>query len=180
MDVSVISQIKTKKFWWMDVIFYFATSLLVATVFCYFIFSAKNNFLKDDIKKAEEGLKTVGTEQQKATEKSVVGYRDKINKFTELLKNHDLTSNAFALIKSQTMPNVWFKQFSLDRKNNAVQLSGEADSADALSRQILVFEKSKYIKTIGNLNSSLGSSARVDFNVNISLQDSIFTYLSTK
>ena len=38
MDLSAIFQIRTKKFWWMDVIFYFVISLLVATVFCYGIF----------------------------------------------------------------------------------------------------------------------------------------------
>ena len=38
MDFSVIFQLRTKKFWWMDVIFYFVIYLLIATVLCYFIF----------------------------------------------------------------------------------------------------------------------------------------------
>ena len=51
MDFSVIFQLRTKKFWWMDVIFYFVISLLIATLFCYVIFLTKNNFQREDIKK---------------------------------------------------------------------------------------------------------------------------------
>ena len=82
------------------------------------------------------------------------------------------------LCRQQTMPNVWFKQFSLDEKNNAVQLSGESDDMDAFSRQVAVFENNKYVKSIGTLSSSLGESARVEFNVNLVLDPNIFNYLS--
>lgn len=178
MDFSVIFQLRTKKFWWIDVIFYFTMSLLIAAVFCYFVFLTKNSFQRRDIEKIDVALQTVGTEQQKEYEKDVLDYQEKISGFMSLLENHEFASNVFAFMQTETMPNIWFKQFSLDKKNSSVQLSGEADSMDALSRQVLDFEKNKYVKNITVLNSSLGSSARTDFNISLALEQNIFSYLS--
>jgi hypothetical protein len=179
MDFSAIFQIKNKKFWWMDVIFYLVISLLIASIFCYVIFLVKNNFQKEDIKKEIAALQTVGTEQQKEHEKEVVDYRKKINDFSALFKNHQFASNVFAFMQAQTMPNVWFKQFGLDEKNNGLQLSGESDDMGAFSRQVASFEKNKYIKSIGTLNSSQGQSTRINFNISLVLDQSIFEYLSS-
>lgn len=177
MDFSAIFQLRTKKFWWMDVIFYFVISSLIATVLCYLIFLTKNSFQREDIKKEIVALQTVGTDQQKGYEKDVVDYRNKINDFSSLLKNHEFTSNVFAFVGAQTMPNIWFKQFGLDKKNNEAQLSGESDDMDAFSRQVATFEKNKYVKNIGILNSALGDSARIEFNINLALDRNILSYL---
>jgi len=182
MDFSVIFQLRTKKFWWMDVIFYFVVSLLIATIFCYFIFLIKDSFQREDIKKEEAALQTVGTYQQKEYEKYVIDYKNKINDFSELFESHEFASNIFAFVQAQTMQNIWFKQFSLDKKNNTVQLSGESEDMDTFSRQIDIFENEnnkKYVKSIGTLNSLLGESTRVEFNIDLALDKNIFSYLSS-
>lgn len=177
MDFSEIFQIKTKKFWWMDVVFYFVISLLISTIFCYFIFLIKNSWQREEIVKQEEALQTVGTELQKEYEADVIKYQRKINDFSNLLENHKFASNVFSFMRAQTMPNVWFKRFDLDERNNTVQLSGESDNMDALSRQVATFEKNKYVKSIESFNSLLGNSARVDFNINLALKEDIFSYI---
>jgi hypothetical protein len=183
MDFSVIFQLRTKKFWWMDVIFYFVISLLVATVFCYIIFLTKDYFLRQNIADEIAKLQTVGTETQKQQEADVINYKNKIGNFSDLFKNHTFASNVFAFVQAQTMPNIWFKQFNLDEKNGVVQLSGEANDMDGLSRQVKVLESesnNKYIKNVGNLSSSLGDSARVEFNINLTLNQNIFNYISSE
>lgn len=179
MDLSVIFQLRTKKFWWMDVIFYFVISLLVATLLCYLIFLVKNGLQRSDIKKESAALQTVGTTEQKRQEQSVIGYQKKINDFSSLLKSHEFASNVFAFMQTQTLPNIWFKQFNLDAKNNSVQLSGESDNLDAFSRQIAAFEGNKYVKSIGTLSSTLGQSAKVDFNMALGLDQNIFSYIAS-
>jgi len=177
VDYSIIFKLRNKRFWWVDVIFYFSISLLIAAIFCYFVFSMKNGFLKDDIKKETASLQTVGTEEQKQQEQQVIGYKAKLADFSTLLTSHRFASNVFAFMRAQTMPNIWFKQFALNAQGNSVQLSGEADDADALSRQVAVFENNKYIKSIGTLNSSSGNSSRLSFNINLVLSQDIFNYL---
>lgn len=178
MDFSVIFQLRTKKFWWMDVIFYFVISLFIATILCYVIFLVKNSMQRKDIEKEILALQTVGTPQQKQYEQEVITYQRKINDFSGLLKSHEFASNVFAFMQQQTMPNVWFKQFGLDAKNDTVRVSGEADSMDTFSRQVAVLEKSKYVKSVGTLNPSLGESARVQFDLGLSLDQGIFSYLA--
>lgn len=181
MDFSVIFQLRTKKLWWMDVIFYFVISLFIAVVLCYLIFLIKNSFLRQDIIKEIAALETVGTEQQREQEESVINYQSKIKDFADLLNNYEFASNVFAFVQAQTRSNVWFKQFVLDKKSNTVQLSGEADDMDTFSRQIATLENEdnkKYVKSVVTLNSVLGASARMNFTINLMLDQNIFSYLS--
>jgi len=87
MDLSAIFQLRTKKFWWMDVIFYLVISLLIAAVLCYVIFLTKNNLQRKALVQEVAAMQTVGTQTQKAQEKSVISYQKKIVDFTNLLKN---------------------------------------------------------------------------------------------
>lgn len=177
-DFTEIFQFKTKRFWWTDILMYFAVSLLVATIFCYLIFLVKNQIQSAEIRKEIDALQEVGTNQQKKHEQEVIKYQGKVSDFSYLLKNHEFASNVFALMQSQTMPNVWFKQFGLDGKNSQVQLAGESDNLDALSRQIATFEKNKYVKSISSLNTAVGAGSRVDFSLNLGLDKEIFGYLA--
>jgi hypothetical protein len=178
MDFSVIFQLRTKKFWWMDVIFYFVISLLIATVLCWLIFLVKNNMIRNDIANEIVKLQEVGTDTQKQEETDVINYKKKINDFTGLFANHQFASNVFAFIQAKTVPNIWFKQFNLDEKGSTVQLSGETDDVDSFSRQVAILEGDKYIKSIGTLNSSSSKSAKVNFNINLSLDKAIFDYIA--
>ncbi|MCX6721395.1 MAG: DUF5018 domain-containing protein, partial [Candidatus Staskawiczbacteria bacterium] len=157
---------------------YFVISLLIATVFCYVIFWAKNNFQRQEITTTETALKTVGTKDQKNEESEVINYQQKINDFAQILKNHEFASHAFAFMEEQTMPNIWFRQFGMAQKDSSLQLSGEADSLDALSRQIAAFEKNEYVANLGSLNSTLNQSGRIDFSFNLGLDPKIFNFSS--
>lgn len=178
MDFSVIFQLRTKKFWWMDVIFYFAISLLIAAVFCYVIFLLKNVVQRQDIKTETDKLEQVGTPDQKNEETEVLNYQKKFNDFADIFKNHEFASNTFAFMQAQTMPNIWFKQFTLNRVSGEVQLSGETDNLDALSRQVASLEKNKYVANLAGLSSTLGESARTQFSFSLSLDPKIFSYLA--
>lgn len=177
MDFSGIFQIKTKKFWWMDIIFYFVISLLVATIFCYVVFWAKNYFQRVEIEEKVSALKTVGTKQQKEQEEYVLLYQRKIKDFTVLLSGHEFASNVFAFMQKETMPNIWFKQFNLDGKGDSMQLTGESDGMDSLSRQVANLERNEYVKNVTALSSSLGDSAKIEFNLKMVLEKKIFDYI---
>jgi len=178
VDFSIIYQLRTKKFWWLDVMFYFVISLLIATVFCYLIFAVKISMQNNQIRDLKAAIETVGTEQQLAYEKEVVTYQKKINDFAAVFQNHGFSSNVFVFMEKQTRPNVWFQSFSMDQKGAKVNLSGEADDMDAFSRQVAVFERNEYIDNINLLNSNLGESDMVGFNLNLTLNPKIFGYIS--
>jgi len=177
MDFSIIFQLRNKKIWWLDVIFYFVMSLLVATVICYIVFIVKNVLQKRDIAKFETDLQSVGTAEQKQQEAEVILYKKKISDFSGLIQSHEFASNVFAFMKEETQSNVWFTQFGLDEKSNQVQLSGKAENMDAFSRQTANFEKNEYVKSLGTLNSSLGEAGEINFNFSLTLDPKIFSYI---
>ncbi|TSC95036.1 MAG: hypothetical protein CEN87_48 [Parcubacteria group bacterium Licking1014_1] len=177
MDFSIIYQMRDKKFWWMDVIFYFTISLLMAAVLCYFIFTVKIFLQNKDIEDLDVALQTVGTDQQKDYEKTVSDYQKKINDFAGLIKNREFASRVFSFMEQQTLPNVWFSKFAMNKKNGEVILSGEADSAAVFSQQVANFEKNKHVKKITVLSSNLGYSGRTEFNLNILMDPKIFASL---
>ncbi len=175
MDLEAIFQIRTKKFWWMDVILYFSVSVFVAAIFCWLIFWAKNGIQQSQINDWKDKLQTVGTDAQKEQEKTVLDYQRKIDDFNKLFNNHQFASYAFAFMQAETMQNVWFKQFSLDRSSSQVQLTGESDDFDSLAHQVATFEQNKYVKNFGNLTSSKdASTAKVQFNFSLSLDSALF------
>ena len=178
IDFKDILPIRAKRLWWLDVLFYFAVALLLALVFSYLAFLVKNNMQSKSIQEQVEALHTVGTRLQKEHEQVALDYQSKISDFARILSNHNFASNVFAFMQAQTMPNVWFKQFGLDNKNSSIQLTGESENLDALSRQVAVFENNKYVKSFGALNSSAGTESRIQFSMNLSLDEKIFDYLA--
>lgn len=177
MDFSAILQMRSKRFWWMDVVFYFVISLLIASVLCYFIFFIKNMMQKSQIEETVKAMESVGTTQQKEYEKTVINYQKKISDFKKIFLNHEFASNVFVFMQDQTMPNVWFKRFGLERRSNRVQLFGEADNMEAFSRQVAHFEKNEYVKDVATLNSTVGDLAKIQFNLHIDLDSKIFGYI---
>ena len=176
MDFRAIFQLRDKKFWWVDIVFYFVISMLIAVVFCYVIFIIKNNIQRNQIK--EEGVKIeeVASEQQKIDEEEVILYKNKIGDFAGLLENHEFLSHAFIFMEQHTRPDVWIKNISIDKNNRKLLVAGETDSMEALSRQVAVFEKDEYVGKIDLLSSSLSDSARIGFNLSLVLNPEIFSY----
>jgi len=160
----------------MDVIFYFTISLLIAVVFCYLIFIVKNNIQRTEIKDQEDKIESVASGQQTSDENEVILYQKKIGDFVGLLKNHEFASHAFVFMEEHTTPDVWFERISIDEGSRALQVSGETDNMESLSRQVAVFEKNEYVKSIGLLSSNLGESAMVSFNLSLVLEPEIFSY----
>ena len=174
---SIIGKLKENKLWWVDVVFYFVISSLIATILCYLIFNAKIYFQKIKIEDFKISLATVGTDEQKVMEKQVFDYQKKINDYTPLIQNHRIISNVLAYLEKNTLPNVWFSRFSMGGKDADIILSGETESAETFSRQISVFEASKYLSKITVLGSTLGDKNRSDFNLILSLDPRIFTFI---
>jgi len=170
----MVNQLKGKKSWWTEVLLYFSICLLVVAILCYFIFSVKNSYQKKSVEELTIALDSVGTDQQKDLEKEVSNYQKKVGDFMVLLKNRKFVSTVFNLMEQQTFFNVWFDKFTMNRKDAEVDLSGQVDNMAAFSRQVATFEKNENIKKITVLNSKLGDSGVVQFNLNLIMDPKLF------
>jgi hypothetical protein len=174
MNLGFLFNLKFKKAWWIDIVFYFVASLLVATFLCYLIFIAKIYLQKKQIADLDIKIATVGTDEQKQQEKMVFRYQKKIADFAKLIENHKMSLNIFTFFEKETLPNIWFDRFSMNEKDGSIILSGEADSNETLSHQTDSFEKNEYVKEVSLLNFSNGTAGRVTFNMNLSFKPEIF------
>jgi len=177
MDFGIFYQLRTKKIWWVDVVFYFVISLLISTVFCYLIFISKIYLQQKELENLDQAILTVGTDAQKDQEKTVFGYQKKINDYALLINKYEFASNIFGFLEKETLPNVWFSKFSQPTLQNQIDLAGEAENLDALSRQTSAFEKSEFVKKVSLLNSSIGELGKVSFNLSLALDPKIYNYI---
>ena len=169
MDFGIIYQLKTKNFWWVDVVLYFSIALFIATFICYFIFLLKISSFNQQLTEINAQLEQIATAAQKETEKQVFIYQQKINDFSALTNNHKYPTLFFCWLNKLTLPNVWFNTFSIDTKTKTVTLAGEAERPVTLSRQLAILDADFYTKSIFNLVSfpSLGGKASFSFNLNL-------------
>lgn len=170
---TLISQMRERKLWWVDVVLYFVISSFIATIAIYLIFAVKVYRLEGQIKENEAALATVGTEEQKEKEKKVFEYQKKINDFLPILKDYKLLSNILAFIEENTLPQVWFSRFSMGGEEADLVLSGESESAEVLAKQIAILEGGEYFDKITVLSSTLGDEGRNTFNLSVSLDPKI-------
>ena len=179
MDLSIFSifnKLRENKLWWVDVVFYFIISSLIATIICYLIFVVKIYSQKEDIKDFDISLTTVGTDEQKEMEIQIFKDQEKIKDYAPLVENHRISSNIFAFLEQNTLPSVWFSRFSMGGRDADITLSGEAESVEVFSRQVSVFEESEYLTKITVLSSMLGEQNRTNFNLVLSLDPKIFAF----
>ena len=173
---SIFNKLRENKLWWVDVVFYFIISSLIATIFCYLIFVAKIYSQKASIKDFDVSLTTVGTDEQKEMEKQIFKDQEKIKDYAPLVEDHRISSNIFTFLEQNTLPSVWFSRFSMGGRDANITLSGEAESVEIFSRQVSVFEESEYLTKITVLGSTLGEQNKTDFNLVLSLDPKIFTF----
>ncbi|MEK7541131.1 MAG: hypothetical protein AAB529_02775 [Patescibacteria group bacterium] len=175
---SIFSKLRENKLWWVDVVFYFIISSLIATILCYLIFAVKINSQKAGIKNFEISLATVGTDKQKEMEKQIFEEQKKINDYIPLIKDHRVSSNILAFLEQTALPAVWFSRFNMGGNDADIILSGEAESVEIFSRQVSVFEESEYLTKITVLGSTIGEQNRINFNLVLSLDPKIFSFIA--
>lgn len=156
--------------------FYIISSMLIAVIFCYFVFSLKVSLQEKKLDDLKAKIASYGTQEQKADEKQVLDYKKKIEDFSIILGNHKISSNVFRFIEDKTLSNVWFSNFDMSQSTNEIRLAGEAETMEVLSQQFRMFEESKeYVKQISVLNSQILPNGKASFILSIILYPSIFT-----
>ena len=160
----------------MDLLFYFSCALLVATVLAYLVFASKVYLQQKKMNELDKKIAVYGTDEQKQAEKTVFEYRKRVDDFANIIGKHRISSNVFAFLEENTLPNVSFFNFSMSQAGD-VNLAGEAEDMPTLSRQFHIFEQNKeYIDKIGNLNSVLGANGKARFTLSITLNPKVFAY----
>ncbi|MEK7664057.1 MAG: hypothetical protein AAB340_01215 [Patescibacteria group bacterium] len=161
----------------IDYLFYFTSILLAATVFSYLIFNFKVQLQSQRIQDVEKESLNLVTGERRVFNNKVLDYKKKIDDFSTIINNHKVTSSVFSFIEENTLPDVWFSDFSMQGANNEINLSGQALNMEVLSRQVEIFERNQdYIESINVLESQTNSTGKVSFVLNLFFDSKIFNY----
>jgi hypothetical protein len=87
-----------------------------------------------------------------------------------LLSEHLISSNVFALVERDTLPQVRFLSFNFDATSRKLDMSGEATSYSLLARQIGVFEQDPNIERVEFGGLSLSSNNLAGFKIALILK----------
>ncbi|MEK7124547.1 MAG: hypothetical protein AAB877_02600 [Patescibacteria group bacterium] len=186
MEFNIFSKIHLtesfrKKSWWTDAVFYFFWGLLAAILIFYAIFAYKAYRQRIEINNLDGKIIAYSTDRQKEQERIVFEYRKKVDDFAVIIAQHKITSNILDFMEKNTLPNVWFLTFSMSQPANLssqMNLSGEAENMESLTKQYNVFERDKEnVTSLSGLNSTLGLEGKAKFNFNLSLSQKLLNYV---
>lgn len=161
----------------IDYVFYFVSVVLAAVIFAYLLLLFKMNLQNKSIADVEKSKAALATAENQLYEKKVLDYKKKIDDFANIISSHKISSGIFNFIEEKTVKNIWFSQFNMSGASNEIKLSGEAQTLDALSQQINIFEANQeYIKDANIISSETGASGKISFIIGLSLNPEIFSY----
>jgi hypothetical protein len=159
---------------WLNYLFYISLIVLFLVIIGVFVV---NNYISNSqvkLKELESLLVQIRTPENISLESEVRNYERKIKDFAPLLEAHLETSNVFKFLQEDCHPKAWFQQFSLDSKQNKVNVSGKTQSFETLGQQILIFKNDELVQDVKLEQVSLGKEGKIDFNLSISLNPQIF------
>lgn len=156
-------------------VFFIASALIFIGVYSYGNFFLKKQLDANRVKSAriqEDISKSVSQEDLPAVVSAIV----KGENISSILSSHLYGSNIYAFLERVTVKSTIYNKFTYkinaDKTIN-VSLAGEADSFNALAKQLLVFKKSKEIKEIVFDGGSIAKNSKISFSVDLLLSSSL-------
>lgn len=159
---------------WQNIGIYVALGVLVAFVLGYaaiFFFEGKAS---KSLGNLEERISQVGTKDERNTEVQVLLAGRRIDDFSNLLRQHEKTSNVLKLIEENCHPRVWFTVMDLLTKDNILNISGQTPTFETLGQQILLFQKSSFVKEVNLVSVGVGKRGATEFTLSLLLDPAIF------
>lgn len=178
MAIEVGSKKEIKKLSPTDIFLYFCLILLAVFVLGYFVLAGYQKVLKTELAGMSESLKK--TSEEGNLEREVLVWREKIEDFGNLLKNHQAALNVFGFLEKATHSQVWFKKMDLDLQKKTLILSGQAASFEVLGQQILIFKKQTSVESLDLSQVSMDKDGAVQFDIQIVLKPQLFAPLETE
>ena len=174
MNFSIIKNL-TSKTLLSGALLYICSALLVGVIIVYGVFFLKGYLLNQKLADIEQKIANFGTPSQKADEKLVLNYKKTVDDFEKIFSEHRISSNVFDLFEQSTLSNVWFSNFSMNEGSGVVQLSGEAENLEVLSRQVKIFEQQEgLISSVSTLSTQVNANGKIRFVLSIKLNQLIF------
>ena len=126
----------------------------------------------------EEILIKEKTSEEWQLEKEILARQKKIKDFAPLFASHRSAQNFFNLLEENCHPRVWFSGIYLNLQEFELNLSGDAETFQALEQQILIFQGVDDISEVNLSNISIGKDKEINFALDIVLNPGLFDFFN--
>ena len=176
--VEIIPKPVAKRPLWQEILFYLGIILIVLTIGGYFGLGYLQEKTSRNIENLKDQISRVKTDEERELKEKLFEKEGKIKDFSILLNGHQVSSSLFPFLGKICHPKVQFLSldFSKSEKDYLVQIPAQAESYEVLHQQILIFRDEKLIKDAEVSGISIGKEGRVNFDLNLSLDPSIFEF----
>ncbi len=132
------------------------------------------NFLEARIETIEQELASLAGEVSKDEQEKFLKFEYQIINLQNLLGNHRIFSNFFALIEANTHTGVYYKSLNLDALKRLVIFQVVASSYQTMAEQLLAYEKMPEVASYKVDSLRLGENGTVEAAVNIIVKHEVF------
>lgn len=165
--VELIPKEERKIFSAKDILFYFSIFLLIGAFLIYFILINFQQNSSDVLDALEQELIRRTTPKERALEKEVLGYKNKIDDFSSIFSKRNRAVAFFSKMEELTHPKVWFSSLELDLVNLTAAFVGESDSFLTLNQQISALRGKEGISETKLSEIKIKKDGAISFNLDI-------------
>lgn len=157
----------------LNFLLYCAVFCLVVVLVLYFWFSSRTGAVRAEIEVVKEQQTTLKTKEIRRTEKEVVETSQRINDFSQIFKEHKLSSQFFSFLEGIVHPKVQVLTLSLMPNSLTMNISGNAQTIRAVGEQLLVLQANQLLEEITLSGPSLEEEGGVSFGLRLLLKPGV-------
>lgn len=146
----------------------FAIALIMVWLFAFYYYGALSWDSKSKAKESDYLM--LNTKENKEVEEKVSEISKKLESFSLAFASRKSSYNFFDFIRNICHPNVSFSNLSLIVKTGNISLTGQADSYQSLSEQVIILKDLKNISNLLISDVSLNKEGSVSFKVSFIYQ----------
>lgn len=176
VEVEIVPKPPTRLPFWQDLLLYFSTALVIASVFSYFYLAnllEKSDALKNNL---QQTLDKEVTPKERTLKKEVLKYKDKIDDFSTLLNNHSAVAKLFDAVEELSHPKIKLSKLDLDLSKPELAISGETENFEIAGQQLIIYRQAKEFTDVNLSGLSIGKNGKTVFTFLLSLDPNILKW----
>jgi len=176
--VEIIPKANPKMPMWQEVLFYLSILAAVVAIGGYFGLNHFNKEVLQESADLSQQISDAKTPEESTLKSEIFEKAKKINDFSTVINNHQITSKLFPFLGKLCHPKVQFLSlnFSKTEKGYSVEITAQAESYKALHQQILILMGNKTIENLEISGISMAREGGISFNFSLVVPLEIFKF----
>jgi len=176
--VEIIPKAKPKMPVWQEILFYLSILAVLAVIGGYFGLDYFNKEALQESADLSQQISSAKTPEDDVLKNEIFGKAKKVNDFSIIINNHQITSKLFPFLGEICHPKVQFLSLSFSKAEEgySVKIPAQAEGYKALHQQILILMGNKTIKNLEISGISMAKEGGVSFDFSFVIPFEVFKF----